>query len=42
MDYLNAKLYDMQNKVPDWLVRPPPINPYLVKHEYEVKFTFFT
>ena len=40
MDYFNAKLYDME--VPDWLVRLPQINPYLVKHEYEVKFTFFT
>jgi len=25
---------------PDWLVRPPPLSPYLTKYEYENNFSF--
>jgi hypothetical protein len=40
MDYFYSKLYDMDKPVPDWLVKPPPMAPFLTKHEYETKFSF--
>lgn len=42
LDYFHCKLYDMEKRAPDWLLKPPPYAPYLYKHEYEIKFGFFT
>lgn len=41
MDYFRTNLYNMDRDIPDWLIQPPPLQPYLVKHEYETKFTYF-
>ena len=40
MDYLFSKIYDIDKYVPDWLIKPPPMDPYLTKYEYESKFSF--
>ena len=32
----------MEKRAPDWLLKPPPYAPYLYKHEYQIKFGFFT
>ena len=39
MDYLFSKIYDIDKYVPDWLIKPPPMDPYLTKYEYESKFS---
>jgi len=38
-DYFDHQRYSM-NFTPDWLVRPPPLSPYLTKYEYENNFSF--
>ena len=40
MDYFNAKFYDKEKALNDWLVRPPPIQPYLTKYSYQSKISF--
>ena len=27
--------------IPEWMLRPPPLSPYLTKMEYDTKFSFF-
>lgn len=40
VDYLDQSMHSLVD-VPDWMVKPPPRNPYLVKYYYENKFTIF-
>ncbi len=32
LDYFNAKLYKKEARISDWLVKPPPMQPYFTKY----------
>jgi len=38
-DYFEFQRYSM-SFTPDWLIKPPPLSPYLTKFEYENNFSF--
>lgn len=40
MDYFYSKIYDVDKSVPDWLVKPPPMDPHFTKYDYDTKFSF--